>query len=87
MIWSRLKNNCCPKCNSLLQAKGVLDTMYECSKTTCDFSITSARFDEIIQDMYRPKRYQMTPNEYDNLAGLNNLGHAIPSQDFSDRTR
>ena len=83
MIWSRLKNNRCPKDNELLQAKGILDTLYECSKASCDFSITADRFDEIVKDMYRPKRYQV-PTEYENMAALNNLGHEVRSEDYSD---
>lgn len=83
MIWSRLKNNCCPKCNNLLQAKGIIETVFECTKTTCDFSISESRFNEIVQDMYRPRRYQMTPSEYDNLAALNNLGHEVVKEDYS----
>jgi len=91
MIWSRLKNNLCPKCNNLLQAKGIIDTMYECSKASCDFLIASERFDEIVEDLYNPKlrKHRPFPRAYDSeesrMSELNNLGHDVRSEDFSDR--
>jgi len=85
MIWSRLKDNCCPKCRSFLQYKA-LDSAHVCTKATCDFSISEKRFNEIIEDMYRPKKQQRGGyTEEDNLSALNNLGFKMPSMDYSDR--
>jgi len=90
MIWSRLKNNCCPGCASLLQmGDSLLTPFFNCSNVRCvandgkPFLITEERFNEIIEDMYRPKERQS--REYDNMSALNNLGHEVRSEDFSDK--
>ncbi|HCC05013.1 TPA: hypothetical protein DEP58_01745 [Patescibacteria group bacterium] len=57
MIWSRLKNYKCPKCNALLQDSGQLHT---CTK--CTFSINKQKFEEIITG--KNKKY-VEPNRAD----------------------
>lgn len=85
MNWSRLKNNCCPKCNALLNCS-FLDALYHCTGLDCDFSIAEDKFDKIINDMYAPRK--RTVDDFDDekrLSELNNMGHEIPSKDYSDR--
>lgn len=81
MNWLNLKIAECPKCNSKL-SHGMLDDQYECSNSLCDFSISDIRFNEIVKDMMRPrsKRHK----EETNFAELNNLGHKVRSEDYSD---
>lgn len=82
MNWPSLKIAQCPKDGAKL-SHGMLDDRYECSNALCDFSITDERFEEIIKDMTRPRSKRFT--EDSNFADLNNLGHKIPSRDYSDR--
>lgn len=82
MNWPNLKVAECPKCNTKLK-HGLLDDRYECGNSLCDFSITDSKFEEILKDMNRPRSRRFT--EDTNFADLNNLGHKIPSKDFSDR--
>lgn len=84
MIWNRLKDNACPKCRSLL-TNSILDDEYRCSSTDCDFRISSKRFDEIITDMYKPRSQRRDETGEDNLAMLNNFGHKVRSEDYSDK--
>ena len=52
MIWSRLKNVCCPKCNRMLNQnwgrKG-----YECTNKECGFFITDEKFESVINSLYK----------------------------------
>ena len=82
MNWPSLKLAECPKDGAKL-SHGLLDDEYRCSNSLCDFSISDTRFDEIVKDMARPRSKRFT--EDDNFAALNNLGHKIPSRDYSDR--
>lgn len=81
MNWKALKNNACPKCESKLLRTPLSDT-YECSENTCTFSVTAQRFDEIINDMYKPKVRRC--GFEDNFSSLNNFGHKKVAEDFSD---
>jgi len=82
MNWPNLKVAQCPKCSTKL-THGLLDDRYECGNASCDFSITDERFNEIVRDLSRPRSKRFT--EDSNFAELNNLGHKIPSADYSDR--
>ena len=82
MNWPNLKIGECPRCNAKLK-HGLLDDRYECSNTLCDFSVTDERYDEIVKDMSRTRSKRHRDDS--NFADLNNLGHKIPSKDFSDR--
>lgn len=78
LIWSRLKNNKCPKCSGMIEKarpKANAHFVYVCeySKTgDCDFSITQERFDSLLKDLYKPRSYPNRSPE-DNLSALNNL--------------
>lgn len=66
MIWSRLKNNKCPACNSFLKDIG---EYYACSKRGCVFSVSKRRFDAMINEMYAPRPARAP---LDNIETLNN---------------
>lgn len=74
MIWKRLKENKCPRCVSYLMPSsdrsGVYNGVTKCSSKTCDFAIGTDKFDDMINDMYRPKKERRYD---DNLSALNNL--------------
>ena len=74
MNWKNLKDNACPKCTGMLQ---IVTGGYECSHNfghkPCDFKISKAKFDSIIESMYRPRRALPYDNEINNLEKLNNL--------------
>lgn len=69
MNWKNLKKNNCPKCFGSL-ATILLEKRIEC--LNCKFSISQAKFDEIVNDIYQPKRKRY--EERDNSSDLNNLG-------------
>lgn len=76
MIWSRLKNFKCPKCN------GQLSALLSCQNKKCDFTITKDRFDRLVADLYRPKGQRCATFEI-NQFELNNMGHEKVREDFS----
>lgn len=80
MNWPNLKTADCPKCNAKL-SHGLLDDRYEGRNSLCDFSIADKRFEEILKDMMRPRSKRIPP---DNFHDLNNLGHKVRSEDYSD---
>jgi tRNA(Ile2) C34 agmatinyltransferase TiaS len=76
--WINLKDRLCPKCYSKLQAKGMLEVTFMCSKPECDFKISDAKYNEILTKLIkgpsRGKKHQEAFEEIENLEGLNNLG-------------
>ena len=52
MMWGRLKDMLCPKCNADLKA-GVLSDELLC--TICDFRISRMKFDNVVGNLYNPK--------------------------------
>jgi hypothetical protein len=66
--WKKLKDMKCPKCGCALLTYDT-ESKYRCC--SCSFRIRSARFDEIINGLYKPK--SQINNEEDNLSALNNL--------------
>ncbi len=82
MNWNRLKDMMCPSCQGTLIVKKGFFQYYHCSKN-CGFNVSSERFDEILENLYRGKK----PSNFieaDNLAALNNFGHREMTEDFSD---
>lgn len=75
--WRNLRDGRCPKCDAKLNM-GLLDALYSCTGE-CDFSISREKFDVIA---FGPSRKSF--QEMDNLAALNNLGHELVAEDFSD---
>lgn len=65
MNWNSLKNNKCPKCNSLLE-QGRLT--HDCTK--CEFKIGLNKFEEVVGNLYRPRPMNAI---VDNQEGLNNM--------------
>lgn len=80
MNWPALKNMRCPKCGNALKKSGMLDIMYECIGE-CEFKIGDAKFTQIINDMYKPRKV-MTDEQ--RLSELNNYGRKKITDDFSD---
>lgn len=78
MIWNNLKNGKCPKCSGKL-VMGLLDIIYPCS--SCDFKIGKEKFESIA--FGKPAKRCEWPEEQ-NLAELNNLGHNVVTEDYSD---
>lgn len=80
MIWSRLKENRCPKCRlPLILRAGI----HACTGQKCDFAIREAKFDELIQSLYTKKPISYRSEEQ-NLSDLNNLGREKVSKSFLD---
>ena len=50
LIWSRLKNFKCPKCNSYLK-RDQLTNGYNCSN--CDFFVGRERFDNLVNSLHK----------------------------------
>lgn len=67
----------CPKCSEKL-VMGTFDSVYPCSK--CDFKIGKEKW----QELATPKMYRRNAQDIDNLSALNNLGHEVITEDFSD---
>lgn len=82
MNWPNLKSNLCPKDRGALHYSA-LDQMHYCTKSPCDFKINAERFDELVTNLYRPVS-KRAPVEEDNLSALNNFGHTVRSEDYSD---
>lgn len=79
MNWRSLKDGLCPSCGHKLNM-GLLDVVYDCS--SCTFRIGREKFEAIA--FGPPRRKDLTVKEYENLSALNNLGHALVAEDFSD---
>lgn len=84
MMWERLKLMRCPKDNGTL-TENMLG--YRCENE--DFQISKAKFDEVVQNLYLPKRqrprmFEHALSEESNLSALNNLGRNKMSDDYSD---
>lgn len=58
---------------------GLLDETYICSNSSCDFRIGSKKWNQITT----PRSYAKI-DATDNLSALNNLGHELITEDFSD---
>jgi len=69
MNWKALQDLECPKCACRVIRS---DWGYNCA--VCSFKISEVRFNEILNDMLRPKsRPELRDETEDNLSGLNNL--------------
>lgn len=84
MITSRLKDNLCPGCRSILTFS-LLEKMHSCSNSECHFKITEDAFNSIVSGLYKPRDRKRFVSEEENLSMLNNLGHSRMSEDYSDR--
>ena len=82
MNWNILKDGLCPKdgCGKKLNM-GLLDELYTCS--ACNFNIRKEKFEKISYGA-RIGQYMRKTESEDNLSGLNNLGHDVVTEDFSD---
>lgn len=88
MMWDRLKLMRCPKSNGELQYDEVF-WIYKCQHPNCDFKINKERFDEVVENLYKPKRqrpqhFGSLLDEESNMSALNNLGRNTMSEDYSD---
>lgn len=81
MNWHNLKNNKCSKCDNWLN-QTFWDSFIHCINEACDFKISPDRFDDMVNTLYRAKEPWKT--EEQNLEELNNLGHGLITDDFSD---
>lgn len=55
MIWNRLKNSECPKCKSFLHFFPP-NKLYKCVVGCKDFSISEAKFNEVVNNLYKKKK-------------------------------
>ena len=80
MNWNLLKDGKCPKpeCGAKLNM-GLLDEVYTCIK--CDFRISKEKFEKISYGAHIGRHFS---RDDDNLSALNNLGHELVTEDFSD---
>lgn len=81
MNWRNLCTLDCPIDNTKLRC-GMLDDVYTCPKEGCDFKINEKRLNEIVSDIKKPK--SRNPSRQTNESALNNLGHRVVSEDYSD---
>lgn len=81
MNWNNLKSMKCPNCGVILN-KG--DKTFACAN--CDFKINKEKFDGLVDKLYHPQKAidSRSQDITDNLAMLNNIGHAKVAEDFSD---
>lgn len=76
MNWKALNNGRCPKCNFVLK-----DVLQYAVCHSCNFRVSHQRLKEIVEN--KPTKY--VPKSYDDsLSELNNMGHDIITEDFSD---
>lgn len=80
MNWKNLKNYKCPKCNALLIFEIKLGNMHSCTK--CDFGISKEKFENIVNDINKPKQRCVTFEQ--NMSDLNNFDRPEVAEDFSD---
>lgn len=89
MKWNNLKSLECPKCGDNLTKTALGYQCGEvvhdngCATAFCDFKISSAKFDEVVNNLYNKKPRQYATSE-DNSSALNNFGHKEYSKDYSD---
>lgn len=73
MIWSRLKNFKCPKCNKDLKER-LGGRAVSCSNyPECDLMIGKERFDELVLEQYKSKRQRIKDDTESRQEELNNL--------------
>jgi hypothetical protein len=83
MDWPKLKIGRCPNCSDSLKNTGtILTPMYSCVSKACEFKISGDKFDEIVNDRYKPRVFKMP--EKDNFGELQQMGHVGMTEDFSD---
>lgn len=82
MNWKNLKQNKCPNCENVYLSRAPFSSTANYYCQNCTFKISPEKFNKIVGDMYRPKERQKTEEE--NLSDLNNMGHDIVAEDFSD---
>jgi hypothetical protein len=66
---------------------GLLDDTYHCQNAKCDFRIGRDRFNDICYGkppIARHERVKHTLLLRDNASDLNNMGHEVVADDFSD---
>lgn len=71
MNWDNLKNLKCPKCRRPI-LRDLMYRKYKC--TSCDFSISHEKFNEIVDRLYNKHRNHEIP---DNAQAWNNDGREI----------
>ncbi len=72
LMWSRLKNNECPKCKEVLRSSD-LAGVFECAGDGCDFTISEIKFTKIVTDLYKPQNKREIDYSDNNLSDLNDL--------------
>lgn len=78
MVWKNLKDNKCPDCGFRLK----LNEQYRVHNcTACKFRISEARFNEVVNSLYRRPVCRVIEEE-DNQEALNNLSSEKVSDDF-----
>ena len=72
----------CPQCYNSLKYSA-LDGTYACERSVCGYFITEEAMDRTLKQFYG-KSERLRSYE-DNLSELNNLGHRVRSEDYSDK--
>ena len=54
MLWRRLKDFKCPKCNTQLEHQLDHDR-YVCTDKDCDFKIGKKKFNSVVTSLHKPK--------------------------------
>lgn len=71
MIWSRLKNMKCPKCNTDMQK--LPSPMYQCKNQKCGMTIGEEKFNKIVTDLYQGRKVFEADEVTKHLSGINNM--------------
>lgn len=82
-IFSRLKEQKCPKCAGEIRYR-MLDDDFQCRNPECRFVITQAQVEQVMKNLEAPRVVKRLPDEADNLALLNNFDQPVMSEDYSD---
>jgi hypothetical protein len=73
MNWNNLKDNCCPKCKHALTDNYKIE-MHQC--TNCDFAVGNEKFNNLINNLYKPKNQGEEIVDIDErLSQLNDLNN------------
>ena len=73
MNWQNLKDGYCPRpdCGGKVKAEGMIDTVMVCNEQNCGFSISEAKFNQIVGSTFKKQAREFDPDA--NLSALNNL--------------
>ena len=79
MNWKKLQTLQCPSCYADLSSNLL---GYICTKA-CGFQIGKAKFDSVVESLYKGKKRAPAMTEEESFEQLQNMGHEEEPEDFS----